>query len=911
MPVIYIDAKPYEVAEGDNLLHACLKLGFDVPYFCWHPALHSVGACRLCAVKQYRDEKDSRGRIVMSCMTPVAEGQRISLDDPEVKKFRAGMMELLMLNHPHDCPVCDEGGECHLQDMTLMTGHVYRNYRFGKRTYRNQYIGPFLNHEMNRCIHCYRCLRFYRDYAGGRDLEAFASHRQVYFGRQADGPLENPFSGNLAEVCPTGVFTDKTFKRHFTRVWDLQTAPSLCVHCGLGCNTIPAERYGLLRRIRNRYHRSVNGYFLCDRGRFGYEFVNHPRRIRQPILRKGNIPAGQDGYRQIKDAVASSLASILRPGARLMGVGSPRASLETNYALRTLVGADRFYSGMPAQESEQIAEGIRILNTGPVPPASVQQAEQADVVLVLGEDLMNTAPRLALALRQAVRNRPLEDRATARGIPYWDDTICRVAVQQEKGPLFIATPFPTALDELAAVAWRAAPDELARLAFAVAHALNASAPPVPDLNDETAALALSIADVLRNAKRPLVVSGASCDSMALIQAAANVAWALSALGLPVALSFTVPECNSVGLGLMGARSLDEAFAVAAAERADAIIILENDLHRRAEEDQVRAFLNSAANVIVLDSCHNRTTEYAHLLLPAGTFAESTGVLVNGEGRAQRFLKVFVPEEGIAESIQWLREMLTITGQPQGEAWETVQDVTAALADEFAVFAPLRKMPPLPEYRVAGQKMPRQSPRYSGRTAIRADKSIHETAPPDDPDSPLSFSMEGYGGIPPAPLVSSYRTPGWNSVQALVKYRSGAGGRYGEGDTGERLFEPRPQQEPSFFTAIPAACCPGNEELLFLSCHHIFGSEELSALAPGVAELAPGPYVVLNAQDAARFGLSQGDDVNVALNGKSYVVSLQVEPCLPRGTAGLPRGIAPFTGITFPCRGNISRREAAP
>ena len=285
MATIYIDNVPYEVADGDNLLHSCLSLGFNITYFCWHPAMHSVGACRQCAVKQFRDEKDTRGRIVMSCMTPVADGMRISIDDPDAKAFRASNIEWLMENHPHDCPVCDEGGECHLQDMTLMSGHNYRRFRFKKRTYRNQYLGPFLNHEMNRCIQCYRCVRFYRDYAGGRDLNVFAIHNAVYFGRQADGILESEFSGNLVEVCPTGVFTDKTFARHYTRKWDLETAPSICVHCSVGCNTIPGACYTELRRIVNRFNGQVNGYFLCDRGRYGYEFVNSDRRILRPVYR--------------------------------------------------------------------------------------------------------------------------------------------------------------------------------------------------------------------------------------------------------------------------------------------------------------------------------------------------------------------------------------------------------------------------------------------------------------------------------------------------------------------------------------------------------------------------------------------------------------------------------------------------
>ena len=192
---IYVEGEPraVDLAEGRNLLEVCLSLGYDLPYFCWHPAMHSVGACRQCAVKLFKDEHDTRGRIVMSCMTAVVDGMRISIEDEEARELRKGVVEFLMVNHPHDCPICDEGGECHLQDMTVMTGHDYRRYRFTKRTHVNQDLGPFLNHEMNRCIQCYRCLRFYRDYAGGRDFVVQGWHDDVYFGRHADGPLENEF----------------------------------------------------------------------------------------------------------------------------------------------------------------------------------------------------------------------------------------------------------------------------------------------------------------------------------------------------------------------------------------------------------------------------------------------------------------------------------------------------------------------------------------------------------------------------------------------------------------------------------------------------------------------------------------------------------------------------------------------
>src|SRR5919109_1462777 len=524
MATIVVEQQSYDVKDGQNLLQACLSLGFNLPYFCWHPALGSVGACRQCAVKQFRDDKDAHGRLVMACMTPAAEGTRISISDPEAVEFRASVIEWLMLNHPHDCPICDEGGECHLQDMTVMTGHVYRRNRFNKRTYRNQYLGPFINHEMNRCIQCYRCVRFYRDYAGGRDLDAFASRNQVYFGRHEDGVLENEFSGNLVEVCPTGVFTDKTLKQHYTRKWDLQTAPSVCVHCSVGCNTDVGDRYGTLRTIVNRYNSQVNGYFLCDRGRFGYDFVNSPRRLRQPLLRRGQTTEPVS-----KETALEHVASLLKAGGSVLGIGSPRATLEANFALRMLVGPEHFYLGVSEREHRLLSAVLSILQHGPARTPSLHDVEQADAVLVLGEDVTNVAPRLALALRQAVRQQPLR-LADQLKIPPWNDAAVRNLIQQQTGPLFIATPARTKLDDVASETYRAAPDDIARLGFAVARALSDDAPPVGDMSDEMRTLASRMAQALQEAERPLVVSGTSLGSEALLHAAANVAWALCANG---------------------------------------------------------------------------------------------------------------------------------------------------------------------------------------------------------------------------------------------------------------------------------------------------------------------------------------------------------------------------------------------
>lgn len=902
MPNIIVDGTTYEVKEGRNLLHACLSLGLDIPYFCWHPAIHSVGACRQCAVKQFRDANDTKGRIVMACMTPAEEGTRISIEDPEAKDFRARVIEWLMIGHPHDCPVCDEGGECHLQDMTVMTGHTYRRYRFRKRTFANQDLGPFLNHEMNRCIACYRCVRFYREYAGGRDLAVLSAHHHVYFGRHRDGVLESPFSGNLVEVCPTGVFTDKTLKAHYTRKWDLTTAPSVCVHCGTGCNTIPGARYGGLRRILNRYHEEVNGYFLCDRGRFGYGFVNGDRRIRHPALRPGKGDALRPAS---PEQVLGSLGRIFPVGARAIGIGSPRASLEANHALRTLVGPGRFFSGMSGREARLVSAAIEILREGPAPAAAVLDAERADALFVLGEDVGNTAPRLALALRQSVLQAPRKI-PEKLGIPEWHDGAVRTAIQDERGPLYVASPCATPLDDVAARTFRAAPADLARLGFAVAHAVRAASPSVPEIDADMRALAEEIARALAGADRPLVVSGAGSGDEAVMRAAANVAWALRAEGRPAGLCLALPECNSMGAGLLGGGPLDAAFRAIADGEADTVVVLENDLYRRAASGEVDAFLSAAKTVIVVDHTLHGTAERADILLPAGSFAESSGTLVSNEGRAQRFLGVFRPEGETRESWRWLRDLLDAAGRPEGKEWRILDDVTAACS---AAVPQLSRVPEacLPAgFRIHGQRIPREPRRFSGRTAMHARESVHEPKAPDDPDSPLSFTMEGHPGIAPPPLVTHYWAPAWNSVQALNKFQSEVGGPLRGGNPGVRLLaHPSPPGEPRYSGEIPARFEPRPDAFLVIPLHHVFGSEEQSALAPPVARRSPGPYLAVRPDDASRLGLPEGPVAVLSLGEMDVVLPVRYLPDLPAGVAGVPAGITTIPGVPLPAWGRIS------
>ncbi|RLU06243.1 NADH-quinone oxidoreductase subunit G [Pseudomonas prosekii] len=892
MATIHVDGKELEVDGADNLLQACLSLGLDIPYFCWHPALGSVGACRQCAVKQYTDANDTRGRIVMSCMTPATDGSWISIEDEEAKVFRASVVEWLMTNHPHDCPVCEEGGHCHLQDMTVMTGHNERRYRFTKRTHQNQQLGPFISHEMNRCIACYRCVRFYKDYAGGTDLGVFGAHDNVYFGRVEDGTLESEFSGNLTEVCPTGVFTDKTHSERYNRKWDMQFSPSICHGCSSGCNISPGERYGELRRIENRFNGSVNQYFLCDRGRFGYGYVNREDRPRQPLL--------ANGAKLSLDEALDKAADLLR-GRNIVGIGSPRASLESNYALRELVGAEHFYSGIEAAELERIRLVLQVLNDSPLPVPNMRDIEDHDAIFVLGEDLTQTAARMALSLRQSVKGKA-EDMADAMRVQPWLDAAVKNIGQHELNPLFIASLAETKLDDIAEECVHAAPDDLARIGFAVAHALDASAPAVEGLDAEAVELAQRIADALLAAKRPLIIAGTSLGSKALIEAAANIAKALKLRDKNGSISLIVPEANSLGLAMLGGDSVDDALQAVIDGRADALVVLENDLYTRTDKALVDAALNAAKVLIVADHQKTATSDRAHLVLPAASFAEGDGTLVSQEGRAQRFFQVFDPKYMDAsilvhEGWRWLHALrATLLDQPID--WTQLDHVTAAVAASRPQLARIVDAAPSAAFRIKGMKLAREPLRYSGRTAMRADISVHEPRTPQDNDTAFNFSMEGYSGsAEPRQQVPFAWSPGWNSPQAWNKFQDEVGGHIRAGDPGTRLIEST-GDSLNWFASAPRAFNPAPGTWQVVPFFHLLGSEENSAKAAPVQERIPAPYIALAKSEADRLGVNDGALLSFNVAGQTLRLPLRINEELGAGLVALPAGIAGIPAAIF-------------
>ncbi|AKC60050.1 NADH-quinone oxidoreductase subunit NuoG [Blochmannia endosymbiont of Polyrhachis (Hedomyrma) turneri] len=899
MVSIYIDNKKYCVGESYNLLEVCLSLGLNIPYFCWHPALGSVGSCRQCAVKQYSSDSKS-GRIVMACMTPVVDGLVISINDIEVKEFRETILELLMINHPHDCPVCSEGGHCHLQDMTVMVGHYVRRYRFMKRTHVNQYLGPFIAHEMNRCISCYRCVRYYKDYADGFDFDVYGVHDNLYFGRFQEGKLESEFSGNLVEICPTGVFTDKTSSQYYSRKWDMQFSPSICVHCSVGCNIILGERYGKICRVDNRYNGSINGYFLCDRGRFGYDYVNNMEsRFKKPLHRKDK----KNWIELNEEQAIAAGVKILRISNKVIGIGSPRASVESNFALMDLVGADNFYFGINRFEHRVLLLIFNILQNSGIYIASIKDIEAADAIFLLGEDVTQTSARIALAIRQSVKGGMLNV-AKDKNIPIWHMNAVR-SLASNTNFLFITNVDKTKLDDVAFWTYYASLNDQARFGFAVASVLDNTAPTVNDFDNNLINKVHMVAQALLKAKRPVIISGSNVGNESIISAAANIAKSLKNCGKHVSINLVVSEVNSIGLAMMnGGGSLDDALDVSKDNKIDSVIVLESDLCRHLSFKRVESFLRRINHLIVLDHQRLSFHKHANLVFSVTSVPESDGTLINQEGRAQRFFRVYNPNYYdssllIFESWRWLYKLRAVFCSQNQMRYLNFDDVVDRVVLNLPELSKIRLAAPHASFRIFGQKLSRAPSRYSGRTSYGTDINVHEPRVCQDEDSMFSFSMEG-NNIPNfgRQHIAFVWSPGWNSPQAWNKFHSGVGNFM---DSGVRIFDHSVKNERrgiDWFVNVPIVSSSLSSNSINISNNmwyvvpywHIFGSEELSQRSLSIQKCITNPYVVLSQSDGIQFGLYDKNILVITCGDHKLSLPLVFSNKLTSGYIGLPIGL---------------------
>ena len=599
MPILKIDNREINVPAGTKVIEAAERLGIMIPRFCYHPALGSVGACRVCAVAF--TEGPVKG-IQMSCMIDAQDGMVVSTTDAEAVDFRRHVIEWLMLNHPHDCPVCDEGGHCLLQDLTVAGGHGLRRYRGLKRTHNNQDLGPLVQHEMNRCIQCYRCSRYYQEFTGYRDLGVMGIGSRVYFGRSAPGMLESPFAGNLIDICPTGVYTDKP-SRYIGRRWDYQRQPTVCIHCSLGCNLTASARYRQVVRHETRPKKEVNGHFICDRGRYGYAYAGAAERPRQAMA------AGTHGA--VADILAGAREAIERtveqysPGSVAV-VTSSRSSLETLAAAKQACAQHGWTGPAAAHTARQaLNQKTAVVRLRPELAVSLAADTKVHDVLVIGADPLNEAPMLALSLRQ---------------------------VQRQGGHVTVIDPrgvkLPFDFDH-----WAVHPSAMGAIVQALIQEIGGGGATGVSTEFDVRTLARR----LNASPQPSVICGTDILTSREIALAGDLAQALCRTHKVAGLFYTLAGANAFAAGLIHDERVSTEAVLDRIEDGSVrlLVAVEQDLWRDfPDRKRLQAALKRLDHLVLLDYVDSPLNHEAGHFIPTQPLYESGGHWINQEGRLQ-------------------------------------------------------------------------------------------------------------------------------------------------------------------------------------------------------------------------------------------------------------------------------------
>ena len=328
-----IDGREVEVEKGTNLIEAGKKAGVFVPQFCYHPGLPVVAVCRICLC-----EIEGRPKLIAGCATPAEEGIHVLTRSKKVQDARRAVMEFLLIHHPLDCPMCDKGGECTLQDYTMLMGPARTRFTFEKTTWPEEDVGGKLLLNKNRCILCMRCVNLCREVAGEDEIAVLARGEETYIGTVAGRKITNELAGNIADICPVGALTSKDF-RFRARPWELKPVPSVCTLCSKGCNTLLGyhPRRTEILRITARENQDVNQWWICDRGRGGFRGVHDPKRITAPTRRRGETVVTMS-WNEVIPSIAGTLGTILKQhGPSAVGViGSAELTNEECFLTRSI-----------------------------------------------------------------------------------------------------------------------------------------------------------------------------------------------------------------------------------------------------------------------------------------------------------------------------------------------------------------------------------------------------------------------------------------------------------------------------------------------------------------------------------------------------------------------------------------------
>lgn len=606
---IEIDGKPLQVEEGSTIIEAAHKMGTYIPHFCYHKKLSIAANCRMCLVQVEKAPKP-----MPACATPVTNGMKVFTHSEMAVKAQKGVMEFLLINHPLDCPICDQGGECQLQDLAVGYGDSASKYEEEKRVVPNKDLGPLVSTDMTRCINCTRCVRFTQEIAGWMELgQAFRGERAEVM-PFVEKSITSELSGNIIDLCPVGALTSKPF-RFSARTWELSRRKSVSPHDGLGSNLIVQTKHDRVMRVLPLENEEINECWLSDKDRFSYEALNGTERLTRPMVKQDGMWREVD-WNVALDYVSHALRDVSKNqgGGAIGGLLNPHATLEELYLAQKLlrgIGCENI--DFRLRQADFSTDGKR--KGVPWLGMKIADVSRLDRVLVVGSFLRKDQPLLAQRLRQSAK------KGTQVSVLHSSDDDLLIKLHAK------AIGAPAELPSLLAQIVKAA-GELKGVAVAPAVA------------------ALTVSDAARKIAESLVSgskSGVLLGNLAQQHAQAAqlqlLAQQLAAM-LGSAYGVLADSANSVGAyvakAVPGAAGLNASAMLATPRHAYFVLGAEPELDC-ADGAAALAAMQQAASVIVLSPFKSsRALEYADVMLPVSPFSETSGSFVNMEGRLQSF-----------------------------------------------------------------------------------------------------------------------------------------------------------------------------------------------------------------------------------------------------------------------------------
>ena len=644
MVEIELDGQKLDVLEGSTIMHAAEKAGTYIPHFCYHKKLSIAANCRMCLV-----DVEKAPKPMPACATPVTQGMIVRTKNDKAIKAQKGVMEFLLINHPLDCPICDQGGECQLQDLAVGYGASESRYEEEKRVVFHKDVGPLISmQEMSRCIHCTRCVRFGQEVAGVMELGM--SHRgehaeiETFVGMSVDSEL----SGNMIDICPVGALTSKPF-RYSARTWELSRRKSVSPHDSTGANLIVQVKANKVMRVVPLENEEVNECWLADRDRFSYEALNGDERLTSPMLKQGGEWKTVD-WQTALEYVANGLRQIrIDHGAASIGMlASPHSTLEELYLAASLVrGLGSENVDYRLRHAEFAASSTaRWLGT------SIASLSQLQRVLVIGSNLRKDHPLFAQRIRQANR----------KG--------CSVSVVNSTTELPATDAWAIPLANSVLTSSEAWARSLADIAVAIALEKGVSAPAAGQATDSARAIAKSL---LGGQRKAVLLGNAAAHHANASTLLALSNWIGQQTGASV--GYLTEAANTVGAQLAGAapsgKGLDAGQMLGGKLKAVLLLNTEPEFDSAAGA-KAKDDLNAAQMVVTL-SPFKANMGFSDVLLPIAPFTETPGTFVNAEGRVQGFHAVVKPLGDTRPAWKVLRVLANLLDLP-GFDFESSQDV---------------------------------------------------------------------------------------------------------------------------------------------------------------------------------------------------------------------------------------------